>query len=122
MSTFQNTVAFAHAQDAADPLRAFRDEFHLPQHEGREVIYFTGNSLGLQPKAAADALKQELDDWARLGVEGHFNAKHPWYAYHEELTASSARLVGAMEEEVVVQRWMGQRALLQMQNSIEKIK
>ncbi|MEZ4790669.1 MAG: kynureninase [Flavobacteriales bacterium] len=97
-----NTLAYAQDLDARDPLRAFRDEFHFPQHEGREVIYFTGNSLGLQPKAAADALKQELDDWARLGVEGHFNAKHPWYAYHEELTASSARLVGAKEEEVVV--------------------
>lgn len=97
-----NTLAYAQDLDARDPLRAFRDEFHFPQHEGREVIYFTGNSLGLQPKAAADALKQELDDWARLGVEGHFLAKHPWYAYHEELTASSARLVGAMEEEVVV--------------------
>jgi len=97
-----NTLAYAQDLDARDPLRAFRDEFHFPQHEGREVIYFTGNSLGLQPKAAADALKQELDDWARLGVEGHFHAKHPWYAYHEELTANSARLVGAMEQEVVV--------------------
>jgi kynureninase len=99
---FENTPAFAKAQDAADPLRAFRDEFHFPQHQGKPVIYFTGNSLGLQPKAAADALKQELDDWARFGVEGHFLAKHPWYSYHEELTASTARLVGALPEEVVV--------------------
>ncbi len=99
---FVNTLACAQDLDARDPLRNFRDEFHFPQHEGREVIYFTGNSLGLQPKAAADALKQEMDDWARLGVEGHFHAKHPWYSYHEELTASSARLVGAKEAEVVV--------------------
>lgn len=99
---FENTPAFAKAQDAADPLRAFRDEFHFPQHQGKPVIYFTGNSLGLQPKAAADALKQELDDWARFGVEGHFLAKHPWYSYHEELTASTARMVGALPEEVVV--------------------
>lgn len=99
---FVNTLAYAQDLDARDPLRAFRNEFHFPQHEGREVIYFTGNSLGLQPKAAADALKQEMDDWARLGVEGHFHAKHPWYSYHEELTASSARLVGAKEAEVVV--------------------
>ncbi|MBK7619299.1 MAG: kynureninase [Flavobacteriales bacterium] len=102
MNTFQNTLAFAQAQDNADPLRAFRDEFHLPQHDGRPAIYFTGNSLGLQPKAAANALKQELDDWARFGVEGHFRAKHPWVSYHEELTASTARLVGTQEEEVVV--------------------
>ena len=102
MSTYHNTLAFAHAQDAADPLRAFRDEFHFPQHAGAPVIYFTGNSLGLQPKAAAAALQQELDDWARFGVEGHFLAKHPWYSYHEELTASTARMAGALPEEVVV--------------------
>ncbi len=102
MSTYHNTLAFAHAQDAADPLRAFREEFHFPQHAGAPVIYFTGNSLGLQPKAAAAALQQELDDWARYGVEGHFLAKHPWYSYHEELTASTARMVGALPEEVVV--------------------
>ena len=97
----ENTLAYAQAQDANDPLRAFRSEFHFPQHMGKDVLYFTGNSLGLQPKAAADALKQELDDWARYGVEGHFQAKHPWYSYHEELTPYLARLVGAMPEEVV---------------------
>ena len=102
MSTFKNDAAFAQALDAADPLRAFRDEFLFPQHNGRPVVYFTGNSLGLQPKAAAGALKQELDDWARFGVEGHFHAMHPWLSYHEELTASAARLVGAKDEEVVV--------------------
>lgn len=101
MMAYENTLAFAQARDAADPLRAFRNEFHFPQHDGRDVLYFTGNSLGLQPKAAADALKQELDDWARFGVEGHFHAKHPWYSYHEELTPSLARLVGALPEEVV---------------------
>lgn len=101
MSRPENTLAFAQARDAADPLRAFRDEFHFPLHEGKPVLYFTGNSLGLQPKAAADALNQELDDWARFGVEGHFQAKHPWYSYHEELTPSLARLVGAKPEEVV---------------------
>jgi kynureninase len=99
--TFENTLAFAQGRDATDPLRAFRDEFHFPQHSGKPVLYFTGNSLGLQPKGAADALKQELDDWARFGVEGHFQAKHPWYSYHEELAPSLARLVGALPEEVV---------------------
>ncbi|MBX2979914.1 MAG: kynureninase [Flavobacteriales bacterium] len=108
MDPFENSLAYAQTRDAADPLRAFRSEFHFPQHPGsgpgqvaKDVLYFTGNSLGLQPKAAADALKQELDDWARFGVEGHFNAKHPWYSYHEELTPSLARLVGALPEEVV---------------------
>jgi kynureninase len=108
MSDHQNDLAWAQARDAADPLRAFRDEFHFPQHPGSSpgqapeaVLYFTGNSLGLQPKGAADALKQELDDWARFGVEGHFHARHPWYSYHEELTPMLARLVGALPEEVV---------------------
>ena len=102
MNTFQNTLDFALALDAKDPLRDLRQEFHFPEHDGRPVVYLTGNSLGLQPKAAANALKQELDDWARFGVEGHFHAKHPWLSYHEELTASVARLVNAKEEEVVV--------------------
>lgn len=102
MTAFQNNSNYAHSLDAADPLRAFRDEFHIPLLAGRPVIYFTGNSLGLQPKAAAAALKQELDDWAEFGVEGHFHAKHPWLSYHEELTASAARIAGAKESEVVV--------------------
>lgn len=102
MNDHQDTLEFARAQDAADPRRSFRDEFHFPQKDGQPVIYFTGNSLGLQPKGAAAALKQELDDWAALGVEGHLKAKHPWYSYHEELTAFTARLVGAKESEVVV--------------------
>jgi kynureninase len=101
MSTFENSLAFAQEQDAADPLRGFRSEFHFPQHQDRDVLYFTGNSLGLQPKAAYEALKQELDDWARFGVEGHFQARHPWYSYHEELTPMLARLAGALPEEVV---------------------
>lgn len=101
-ATSQHTVDQARRMDEQDPLRAFRDEFLFPQHDGRPAIYFTGNSLGLQPRAAAAALRQELDDWATFGVEGHFKAKHPWYSYHEELTASTARLVGARPEEVVV--------------------
>ena len=102
MNEHQDTLEYARAQDAADPLRSFREEFHFPQKDGQPVIYFTGNSLGLQPKGAVAALKQELDDWAALGVEGHLKAKHPWYSYHEELTAFTARLVGAKESEVVV--------------------
>lgn len=101
MSAYQNSSDFVQAMDAKDPLRSFRDEFLFPQHEGKPVIYFTGNSLGLQPKGAAAALKQELDDWARFGVEGHFQAKTPWFAYHEYFSDSLARLVGAKPNEVV---------------------
>ncbi len=80
----------------------YRDLFHIPLHNGRESVYLCGNSLGLQPKKAREYINQELDDWASLGVEGHLHAKHPWLPYHEFLTASMARLVGAKESEVVV--------------------
>jgi len=87
--------------DAADPLRGFRADFHIPPHEGGEQRYFCGNSLGLQPKAVRQALVDELDDWARLGVEGHFHGKHPWMPYHSFVRESLAELVGAQPSEVV---------------------
>ena len=74
----ENTLVSARQWDAEDALRSFRDEFRIPQHNSSDAVYFTGNSLGLQPKGAEAALKQELEDWARFGVEGHFEAKHPW--------------------------------------------
>ena len=98
---YSNTLDFARQQDSADPLRRWRDEFHHPVIDGRQVLYFTGNSLGLQPRGARAALELELDSWARLGVEGHFHGPHPWFDYHERLTAPSARLVGARDLEVV---------------------
>jgi kynureninase len=87
--------------DAADPLRGFRAEVHMPGHEGGEQRYFCGNSLGLQPKAVRQALLDELDDWARLGVEAHFHGKHPWMPYHGFVRESLAELVGAQPAEVV---------------------
>ncbi len=87
--------------DAADPLASFRDQFHFPQHEGRPVVYFTGNSLGLQPTSVRDTVNAELDDWAKFGVEGHFEARNPWYSYHELLMEPAAKIVGAQNEEVV---------------------
>jgi kynureninase len=87
--------------DAADPLAGFRQEFHIPPHEGGEQRYFCGNSLGLQPRAVRQALLDELDDWARLGVEGHFHGKHPWMPYHGFVRESLAELVGAQPAEVV---------------------
>ncbi len=88
--------------DAADPLPARRAEFHVPPHGTGEAAYFAGNSLGLQPKALRGRLDAELDDWARLGVEGHLEARRPWFSYHELLREPAARLVGARPEEVVV--------------------
>jgi kynureninase len=87
--------------DAKDPLRAFREEFHIPPHHGGSQRYFCGNSLGLQPKAVRGALIDELDDWARLGVEAHFHGKHPWMPYHSFVRESLAELVGAQPSEVV---------------------
>ena len=95
------TEAHALALDAADPLAAFRDEFHLPPHGDGEQLYFCGNSLGLQPKAVRAALMSELDDWARLGVEAHFRGQHPWMPYHEFVRDSLAACVGAQPSEVV---------------------
>lgn len=98
---FVFNLEFAREADASDPLASYRKQFLIPQHNGREVVYFTGNSLGLQPVGAKQALQQELDDWAKYGVEGHFEAKNPWVSYHEWFAGPLSRLVGAKEKEVV---------------------
>jgi kynureninase len=99
---YENSVEFVEQKDANDPLRSYREKFLLPQVNGKEAVYFTGNSLGLQPVTAKEAINAELDDWAKYGVEGHFDARKPWFAYHEFLTEKTARLVGAQPKEVVV--------------------
>jgi kynureninase len=98
----ENTLLFAKSKDAEDTLKHFREKFLFPQHKGKDVLYFCGNSLGLQPKTTRSAIEQELDDWARYGVEGHFNAVHPWFPYHEFLRGPMAKVVGAKPGEVVV--------------------
>lgn len=98
--SFENTLEFARQQDGSDELAAFRKRFLFPQYEGKEVVYLTGNSLGLQPNGAKAALIQELDDWNEFGVEGHFKAKHPWFSYHEMFKEPLAEIVGAKPEEV----------------------
>lgn len=99
---FENSRAFAEKLDREDELKTFRSEFYFPQHNGRDVVYLTGNSLGLQPKSALNALQVELNDWAKYGVEGHFQGTNPWFHYHKFLSESAARVVGAKPEEVVV--------------------
>ena len=101
MSTPLFSLAYADALDRQDALATFRDAFHIPIINGHEQFYFCGNSLGLQPKTARGAIEQELDDWAKLGVEGHFQAKHPWMPYHCELRDLLAECVGAKPIEVV---------------------
>jgi kynureninase len=94
---------FAREMDAGDPLAGYRDRFHLPLNpDGSEVIYFTGNSLGLMPKTVRGFVEQELDDWQNLAVEGHVKAMHPWLPYHEFLTEQMARVIGAKPIETVV--------------------
>lgn len=102
MSQFEYSLSFAQKMDAEDPLKAFRDKFHIPSFHEKQVRYFTGNSLGLQPKSAKEYILEELDAWAKYGVEGHFLAKKPWFAYHEKLTNKVANIVGAEPIEVVV--------------------
>ena len=97
-----DTDAWALAQDAADPLARFRAEFLVPQHGGRDLHYFVGNSLGLQPRGAAAAITDELSSWATNAVEGHFRGERPWMYYHLGLRESMARVVGAQPAEVVV--------------------
>ena len=100
---YQNSLAFAKQLDQEDSLAFLRNEFHIPRDtKGKEWSYFTGNSLGLQPKTTQKYLQQELDDWANLGVEGHFEAKNPWLHYHEDLSVKMAKIVGAKPIEVTI--------------------
>tara|TARA_R110002073_G_scaffold53840_4_gene138818 strand:+ start:30782 stop:32044 length:1263 start_codon:yes stop_codon:yes gene_type:complete len=101
--THQNSLTYAKQLDQEDTISYLRQEFHIPKDKnGNEWIYFTGNSLGLQPKTTQKYIQQELDDWANYGVEGHFEAKNPWMPYHEFLTEAMANIVGAKPIEVVV--------------------
>ncbi len=87
--------------DANDPLAGFRAQFHVPPHGDGDCVYLCGNSLGLQPKAAARYLEEELAAWRRFGVEGHFRGLRPWQDYHEQFAAPLAMLAGAQQDEVV---------------------
>lgn len=99
---FQNTLLFAQKLDESDTLKNYRDKFIFPLYKEKNVIYFTGNSLGLQPKITELYIKQELNDWGKYAVEGHFNAKNPWLSYHELLTDKMAKIIGALPEETVM--------------------
>ena len=100
---FQADEAFGRALDAADPLGWCRDLFQVPRRpDGTPIIYFCGHSLGLQPRSARDLVEQELESWARLAVEAHFEGPSPWYSYHELFREPGARLVGARPGEVVM--------------------
>lgn len=101
MTNFEPTLEFARSLDDVDILFSFRERFHFPQHDDKDAVYFCGNSLGLQPKSTRYLFDKELSDWAKWGVEGHFNAENPWFSYQKPFSASLARIVGAKEDEVV---------------------
>src|SRR5213594_3590644 len=99
---FSAGETFAREMDAQDPQRDFREQFYLPVgKDGKPLIYFGGNSLGLMPKSARQIVEEELDNWAKLGVDAHHAAGTPWYSYHEVLREPMARLVGAKPHEVI---------------------
>ncbi len=99
---FENTLAFAQQLDAQDALKSYREQFYIPLINGQDCIYFTGNSLGLQPKTTQHYVLNELEDWANFGVEGHFHGRVPWFSYHEIFADKVSKIVGALPEEVVV--------------------
>lgn len=99
---FQNTREFAQQLDAQDELKNYRNEFIFPQHNGKNVIYFTGNSLGLQPKRTQKYVNDVMTDWANMAVEGHFYAEKPWWDYHERFAQPLSKIVGALPSEVTV--------------------
>ncbi|MFX7548829.1 hypothetical protein ABTJ50_21045, partial [Acinetobacter baumannii] len=87
---------FARVQDQADKLSSFKNQFHFPVHNGKPVIYFCGNSLGLQPKTVSEAIDVELQSWREIAVGGYFKGANPWLYYQEYLKASLAKMVGAL--------------------------
>jgi kynureninase len=101
MPVYEATLNYAQSQDQMDILYPFRERFYFPQHEEKDAVYFCGNSLGLQPKSVAFLMEKELRDWAKYGVEGHFQARNPWFYYHNLFSERLAKIVGAHKEEVV---------------------
>ncbi|HVT83735.1 MAG TPA: kynureninase [Chitinophagaceae bacterium] len=99
---FENSLSFARQLDQQDVLHKFRERFLIPTKNGQEQIYFLGNSLGLQPKATRRYMDQVLDQWANYGVEGFMHGEQPWMNYHDELTGSLSKIIGALPHEVVV--------------------
>lgn len=99
--TYEASLEYARVQDQNDKLNSYRSRFFLPQHSGKDVAYFCGNSLGLQPQSVSTYMQSELNDWAQFGVEGHFQAAHPWFSYHHFFSERLANIVGANKDEVV---------------------
>lgn len=102
MFAFTTDLSYAQKADAADILAEFKKEFHFPAKDGRNVIYFCGNSLGLQPRAVQSAIETELNTWRELAIGGYFNGTNPWLFYHQYCTPALAKMMGAKEGEITV--------------------
>lgn len=100
-TAFDTSLEYARTQDQLDNLHPFRERFLFPQHNEKNTVYFCGNSLGLQSSAVQYLMDAELKDWAKYGVEGHFEARSPWFSYHQQFSDNLAQIVGAKKEEVV---------------------
>ena len=99
---FENTIEFAKKLDVNDPLKNFRDRFIITSINGKEQIYFLGNSLGLQSRNVKGEINKILDQWARFGVEGFFMGEDRWLDYHDQLTKPLSKIVGAKPNEITV--------------------
>jgi len=99
---FENSLSFSQQLDKTDPLKNFRQQFIIPSINGKEQIYFLGNSLGLQPKNAKEELNKILDQWSAYGVEGFFKGDDPWIDYHDKLAKPLSKIIGALPHEVSV--------------------
>ena len=99
---FENSVKFAKSLDANDPLKDFRERFLIPSINGKEQIYFLGNSLGLQSKNIKEEINKILDEWASFGVEGFFMGEDRWLDYHDQLARPLSKIVGAKPNEITV--------------------
>ncbi|HWC52339.1 MAG TPA: hypothetical protein VG676_02055, partial [Chitinophagaceae bacterium] len=98
---FENSLSFAQQLDEKDDLKKFRFRFYLPKENEKELIYFLGNSLGLQPRTAQSYIKHVLDQWSQYGVEGFLKGKQPWMNYHDLLIQPLSKIVGTLPHEVV---------------------
>lgn len=99
--TLKNAKKQAAQYDREDQLAVYRNQFYIPENEQGPLVYFCGNSLGLQPKKTAQAMQLEMDKWQQDAVKGHFSGDFPWMTYHEFLQETGAELIGAKPSEVV---------------------
>src|SRR4051812_26834527 len=99
---YENKLEFALQLDEKDPLKDFAAQFLVPQHNGKDAIYFCGNSLGLQPATAQKYINDQFANWKNLAIEGFFNGDDPWLCYHKKLTHTLSGIMGAKNEEITV--------------------